>query len=145
MILAKRSIPREQIADGVILPPQRLGGGHVDQAAELIFSEDRDERDVLRDQFFSAHQLLALVAIGRPAEPLGSDDEHRRLRRHVVGGLAAVLDDDRARIATAERTEFSGEDDDVSGETLTWLVQQCVQSASAAVRESRSKDAAERP
>jgi len=48
-----------------------------------------------------------------------------------------VLADERARVAAAELTEFSGEDDDVSCETLVRLIRrQCVQSASAAVRES---------
>ncbi len=86
-------------------------------------------------QLLGAHQLLALLALAESAESLGSDDEHRRLRRHVVGGLAAMLGDERARIAAAEGTEFSGEDDELSCETWAWLVRrQCVQSASAAVR-----------
>jgi hypothetical protein len=128
----------------MVLPPQGFGCRHVDELAELVFRQNRDDRGLLCNQLFGTHQLLAFFAVGS-AEAFGAHDKDRGLRRHVVSGFAAVLADERARVAAAERTEFSGEDDDVSGETLTWLVRQCVQSASAAVRESRSKDAAERP
>src|SRR5829696_6313902 len=80
---------------------------------------------------FGAYELLALVAVG-PAEAFVADDEHRRLRGHVVSGVTAMLDDERTRIAAAERAEFSGEDDDVPCDRL--VRRHCVQSASAAVR-----------
>ena len=147
MVLAQRPVAREQIADRVILLLQRFRGRHVHQTAELILGDDGDERGVLRVQLLGARELLALLAVAGPTESLGADDQHRRPGRDVVGGLAAMLDDERTRIAAAEGAEFSGEDDELSCELRALPVgRQCVQSASAAVRgESKDKMRQNRP
>ena len=131
MILAKEPIARQQIAHRVVLPPQRLHGRHADQPAELFLGNDPDWRS-FGAQLFGALELVALrrlgpasvrhgwrdsgrIGVGRRTKPFGANDEHRRLRIHIVGGLAAEASDERASVPPAERAEFASEDDELTG------------------------------
>ena len=114
MILAKETVARQQIARRVVLLPQRLRGRHADQPAELVFRDDPDRR-AFRTQLFGALELVALRRFGRGAKPFGADDEHRRPCIYIVGGLTAEASDERTGVPPAERTEFSGKDDELAG------------------------------
>src|SRR5262249_55268696 len=120
MVLAQGAVAREQVADRVILPLQRVGRRHAGKLAEFVLGEDADwiGRGALRVQFLGALELVGFVAriVGRWAEAFGADHQNRRLGADFLRGGAAETLDERSRILAAERAELSSEDDNLSGE-----------------------------
>jgi len=110
-------VPREEIARRLILLLQRVGRLHAGEPAEVVLGQNPDPFRFARlgVELLGFPELLAPVD---RSEPLGADDEHRRLRVDVVGSGAAELRDERERVLAAERAQFSGEDDKVSCERL---------------------------
>ena len=68
VILAKRPVARQQIADRVILLLQRLRRRHADQPAELVLGDDPNGR-ASGVQLLGTLQLVALPAIAARPEP----------------------------------------------------------------------------
>src|SRR5262249_40789368 len=110
VILAQRAVAEREIAHRVVLPLQRFGRWYAGEQTELLFAHNRNL------QLFGPFQLLALVVLGGRPETFGADDDHRRLRVDFVRGRAAKPRHQRARVLAAKRTQFSGENDELTGE-----------------------------
>ena len=75
---------------------------------------------LLRVELLGAPELVALVARARAGpNPSAPTTSMVVLRVDVVGGRAAEPRDERTRVLAAERAQFSGEDDELTGERLT--------------------------
>ena len=114
MVFAHRGIPCKQIAHCVILLPQGLRRGDTGEPAERTLGQNLNLIPSQRVQFFGTFEFVAL-RVGARSESLIADDQHRRAGVHVVGARATEARDERTGVLTSERTQFSGEDHDLSG------------------------------
>ena len=117
MVLSQRAVARQQIAHRVVLPLQGLARRHAGGSRQNASSVRMSICAAPCAISSSARLSLLLLSRSAPyAESFRPDDHHGRLRVDFLGGDAAEARDQRARILAAEQTQFSGEDDELSGE-----------------------------